>query len=84
MIWLNTLRRWLGWEEVPPATNGETSVLFVLQSRSPMSLVSIRDATNIPLADLRPLLDRLERTHRIRSSMAGTAVHPYKVWWIVR
>jgi DNA-binding MarR family transcriptional regulator len=77
--WINAMRRWLGRPEIPLATSGETSILFVLQSHSPKTLAEISEATNISEVQLVPILERLERRGRIRH----TFYHLRKLYWAI-
>ena len=66
MKWLNTLRRWFGLSEHPPAVSGATSVLFVLQSSIlPMSKAQISAETTIVGSDLEDILCALEQEGRV-------------------
>ncbi len=79
-VWLNTLRRWCGRSEVPPAISGEQSVLFVLQNASNMSLWELSKATHISEDDLQPVLSGLAAANKIHVSWAGPIVGQYKVY----
>lgn len=79
-VWLNTLRRWFGRPEVPPAISGEQSVLFVLRRASNMPLWKLSEATHIPEDDLRPVLARLAAKNKIHVSWAGPVVGQYKIY----
>jgi hypothetical protein len=80
MIWLNAVRRWCGYPEKPPAISGEQSVLFVLQTKSPMTLFELGVETEISDDQLRPILVRLERSGRIRTGWAGPANSAHKTY----
>jgi DNA-binding MarR family transcriptional regulator len=80
MIWLNTLRRWFGFPEKPPATYGDTSILFVLQSNSPQTRAQISAATRISEDQLTPILEKLVRIGRIRM----TFHHLDRYYWIIK
>lgn len=82
MIWLNAMRRWLGRPEVPPATYGDTSILFVLQAHSPKTRAEIIEATRISEDQIIPILDKLERQGRIRGTFYRQEIN--KQYWIVR
>ncbi len=68
MSWQNTLRRWFKLPEKPPATTGDTSVLFALESAYPgsLTLTELRDMTRIPYSDLRREMERLIWMRRVR------------------
>ena len=80
MIWLNTLRRWFGFPEKPPAVYGDTSILFVLQSHSPQTRAQISASTRISEDQLRPILEKLVRAGRIRMSYHSLDAY----YWIIR
>jgi hypothetical protein len=86
MTWQNTLRRWFNLPENPPATSGDTSVLFVLESAYPssLSLAELRDMTRIPYGDLRREMERLIWMRKVRVEIeplgVGDAARRY---WIV-
>lgn len=86
MIWvticLNTMRRWFGYPEIPPAVSGEMSILFVLQTKSPKTRAEISEATQVSEDQLIPILDKLERQGRIRSTFYRQEIN--KQYWIVR
>ncbi len=86
MIWLtkclNTLRRWSGRPEKPPAISGDTSILFVLQSKSPQTRYQISTATRISEDQLAPILDKLERQGRIKSTFYRQTIN--KQYWAIR
>jgi len=59
-VWINTLRRWFGFVEHPPAVSGVTSIMFVLQSApAALTFAQIRERTNIVDDDLDGLLEAL-------------------------
>jgi predicted transcriptional regulator of viral defense system len=81
MKWLNTLRRWCGVPEHPPATTGEQSVLFVLEKHTAaMTFEELREATKIISDDLRQVLDSLQYHGRVVRSAQGRyrSVHKKK------
>jgi DNA-binding HxlR family transcriptional regulator len=86
MIWLtkclNTLRRWSGRPEKPPAVYGDTSILFVLQSKSPQTRAEISAATRISEDQLIPILTKLENQGRIRSTLYRQELS--RQYWAIR
>lgn len=79
MIWiskvLNRLRQGIGVTEVPPATSGWTSVLFVLNNGKPKTFEQIAIATNINRDNLRTVLSELKLAGRIDSSAAAACMY---------
>lgn len=67
MTWFPAMVRWLSGKPAtsPPEVWGETSVLFCLQTKSPMSFEALRAATMIEPQDLQMLLEKLEWQGRI-------------------
>jgi hypothetical protein len=86
MIWLvkclNALRRWFGYPEKPPAISGDTSILFVLQTKSPRTRAEISEATTISEDQLIPILEKLERHGRISSTFNRQEIN--RQYWIVK
>jgi selenocysteine lyase/cysteine desulfurase len=85
MKWLNAIKRAFHLEESPPAVSGDTSVLFCLQHKSPMTLGQLLDSTKIPPGDLRLVLDRMEVQGRVRAALgfANGRADVDRLYWIV-
>lgn len=63
--WFRRLLEYLGYPKPPVPTTGDTSVLFCLHNKSPMTFEELQDATHILAADLRKEMEWLEWHGRV-------------------
>ena len=85
MTWFESITRWLKGlpPTPPPEVHGETSVLFCLQSHSPMSFAALREASTITPHDLGLVLEKLEWDGRITSAVSWHGGVKKKMYSIV-